>query len=233
VAEGTQTVAAAVARTGNPEEGPHRPPSASDARCRTGAARPVPAEERGPGERVESERFERWERIERGRSIQNERRRIGRRRLERREAGEEGGARLEDGRKAELQGARRRRWTHQAGDAITQYGTLRIERKESLAVLRLDKGRGNAIDGPLVEDIARACAELAADGSVRGVLLASAHPKLFCPGLDLIGLLEHDRAAMERFMARFAESVWALYGLEKPVVAALSGHAIAGGCVLA
>jgi enoyl-CoA hydratase/carnithine racemase len=111
--------------------------------------------------------------------------------------------------------------------------TLRLERDGILAVLRLDKARGNAIDPPLVEDLLTAAADLAKDESVRGVLLASAHPKLFCPGLDLVGLLELDRPAMGRFMLRFAEMMWALYGLRKPVVAAVNGAAVAGGCILA
>jgi enoyl-CoA hydratase len=110
---------------------------------------------------------------------------------------------------------------------------IAIERKGALAVARFDKPRGNAIDEPFVEELARAAADLGADGSVRGVLLASAHPKLFSPGLDLVTLLEYDRPAMERFMRLFAEAVWALYRLRKPVVAAVGGHAVAGGCILA
>ena len=78
--------------------------------------------------------------------------------------------------------------------------TVRLERKGEVAVLRLDKGRGNAVDEELVEDLSEACERIEADDSVRGVLLASAHPKLFCPGLDLVGLFDRDRAGMERFM---------------------------------
>jgi enoyl-CoA hydratase/carnithine racemase len=48
-----------------------------------------------------------------------------------------------------------------------------IERRGRLAVLRLDKPRGNAIDEPLAEALARAAAEMADDDGVRGVLLAS------------------------------------------------------------
>ena len=55
---------------------------------------------------------------------------------------------------------------------------------------------------------------------MKGVLLASAHPKVFSPGLDLVTLIELDRPAMERFMLLFAEMVWALYGLPRPMVAA-------------
>lgn len=111
--------------------------------------------------------------------------------------------------------------------------SLAIERSQGLAVLRLDKPRGNAIDDALARELGRAADELALDDSVRGVLLASAHPKLFCPGLDLVALVEHDRAAMEAFMLAFARSIWALYGLRKPVVAAVNGAAVAGGCILA
>jgi enoyl-CoA hydratase len=56
---------------------------------------------------------------------------------------------------------------------------------------------------------------------------------MFCPGLDLLRLIEYDRSAMESFMLRFAETVWALYGLPKPLLAAVNGHAVAGGCILA
>lgn len=110
---------------------------------------------------------------------------------------------------------------------------VRIERDGRTAVLRLDKARGNAIDEPLVLSLTSATAELAQDDTVRGVLLASAHPKLFCPGLDLVTLAEYDREAMARFMTSFSVAVWALYGLPKPVVAAVSGAAVAGGCILA
>ena len=110
---------------------------------------------------------------------------------------------------------------------------VRLEHDGRLAVLRLDKPRGNAIDEPLVESLAAAAAELARDDGVRGVLFASAHPKLFCPGLDLVSLAAYDRASMGRFMSAFMLAVWALYGLPKPVVAAVSGAAVAGGCILA
>jgi Delta3-Delta2-enoyl-CoA isomerase len=111
--------------------------------------------------------------------------------------------------------------------------TLRIERNEGLAVLRLDKARGNAIDQALIEDLLQAVPTLAGDPEVSGVLLASSHPKLFCPGLDLVGLVALDRQGMRGFMGRFAEAMWALYGLPKPLVAAVNGHAVAGGCILA
>src|SRR5512143_495002 len=85
----------------------------------------------------------------------------------------------------------------------------------------------------MAKDLARATEELSADDGVRAVLLGSAHPKLFCPGLDLLSLIDYERPAMEAFMLSFARAVWSLYGLRKPVVAAVNGAAVAGGCILA
>lgn len=111
--------------------------------------------------------------------------------------------------------------------------SIRLERTGALVTARFDKARGNAIDEPFTQELLDVARQLGTDAEVRGVLLASAHPKLFCPGLDLVTLLEYDRPAMERFMRLFAEAVWALYALRKPVVACIGGHAIAGGCILA
>ena len=111
--------------------------------------------------------------------------------------------------------------------------TLRLERRDGLLLVRLDKPRGNAIDEALIDDLLRAVPEIDGDPGISGVLLASAHPKLFSPGLDLVSLVELDRARMERFMLRFSEAMASLYGLGKPVVAAVNGHAVAGGCILA
>lgn len=111
--------------------------------------------------------------------------------------------------------------------------TIRYERQGPLGIVRLSKARGNAIDAALVEDLLKVTAEASADASLRGLLLASAHPKLFSPGLDLVSLIEYDRAAVRHFMGRFAEMLWSLYGLRRPVVAAVNGAAVAGGCILA
>jgi Delta3-Delta2-enoyl-CoA isomerase len=110
---------------------------------------------------------------------------------------------------------------------------VRVEERGPLRLVRLDKGRGNAIDPPLVEELIAIVAQLRSDESARGVLLASAHPRLFCPGLDLVTLFSLDRPAMEHFMLRFAELLWDLYSLPRPLLAGVSGAAVAGGCVLA
>lgn len=109
--------------------------------------------------------------------------------------------------------------------------TVTLTRDGAIGVLRMERPHGNAIDDALVEALVTALVEAESDPAVRGVLL-TAGGKIFCPGLDLQELSQLDRAAMERFMQRFCALVLALFTFPKPVVAAMHGHALAGGCVL-
>jgi Delta3-Delta2-enoyl-CoA isomerase len=109
--------------------------------------------------------------------------------------------------------------------------SVTLEREGPIAVVRLARAHGNAINDDLVERLVAALAAAESDPEVGGVLLA-ASGKIFCPGLDLQELFPLDRPAMERFMTRFSAAVLTLYAFPKPVVAALHGAALAGGCVL-
>jgi enoyl-CoA hydratase len=109
--------------------------------------------------------------------------------------------------------------------------TLSIEVRDGLATVRLDRTHGNAINGSLTRELGQACRELAEDPAVRGLLLAAAG-RIFCPGLDLQELVGLSRDEMERFVHGFVGTVAEMYAFPKPMVAAIHGHAIAGGCVL-
>ena len=111
--------------------------------------------------------------------------------------------------------------------------TIQIEIKNGIGALRLAGPRGNAMGPALVSDLSSALRLVGSDSSVRAVLLSSAHPKLFCPGLELVALSEATRAEMGEFMVDFATLLTDLFALKKPVVAAVNGAAVAGGCLLA
>lgn len=109
--------------------------------------------------------------------------------------------------------------------------TLKVSVEDGLATVRLDRAHGNAINLDLVDELTSAFRRLDTDRSVRGVMLA-ASGKLFSPGLDLQELVELNRLEMERFLERFNACILGLYTFSKPLVAAIHGHAVAGGCVL-
>lgn len=103
--------------------------------------------------------------------------------------------------------------------------------EEGLATVTLNRAHGNAINVELAEELTRVCREAARDDAIHGLMLAGAG-KLFCPGLDLQELVDLDRPEMERFVIDFATCIAELYSFPKPMVAAIHGHAVAGGCVL-
>jgi enoyl-CoA hydratase len=108
-----------------------------------------------------------------------------------------------------------------------------MERDGATVTLRLAGPRGNAVSSELIRDLGLALDGIEPDPDIQGILLASAHPRIFCPGLDLLEVAPLDRAGMKAFMAGFTALYRRLFAFPKPVVAAVAGHAVAGGCVIA
>jgi enoyl-CoA hydratase/carnithine racemase len=99
--------------------------------------------------------------------------------------------------------------------------------------LRLSRPPVNALDPQVCAALADAVA--ASTGAGARALVLAGGPKVFSAGLDVPFLLSlgGDRAALASAWGEFFRAARALGGCEVPVVAALAGHAPAGGCVLA
>jgi len=99
--------------------------------------------------------------------------------------------------------------------------------------LRLARAPVNALNPQLCDDLRNALASALANGA-QGIVL-SGGPKVFSAGLDvpfLLGLGD-DQAALLQAWTAFFDAARALLDSPVPVVAAMAGHAPAGGCVLA
>ena len=99
--------------------------------------------------------------------------------------------------------------------------------------LKLARGPVNALNPELCGALSTALSEAARDG-VQGLVL-SGGPKVFSAGLDVPYLLSlgDDRATLMAAWESFFGAARALAAFPSPVVAAIAGHAPAGGCVLA
>jgi enoyl-CoA hydratase len=106
---------------------------------------------------------------------------------------------------------------------------MRIEQIGDVALLRLEAGKANAIG---LEFLSALDALVQRLGGARAAVITG-QGKAFCAGLDLPSLIDLDRATMRGFMRRFEEVMLRIFELPMPLVAAINGHAIAGGCVLA
>ncbi len=110
---------------------------------------------------------------------------------------------------------------------------LLSERDGSLLVLTLARGKANALNRALVEELLSEVTAAAADDSVRGLVLASNRPRFFSSGFDVREVFTYDPPGMTEFFGRFIDLYESLYRFPKPLVGAVSGHCFAGGAILA
>ena len=110
---------------------------------------------------------------------------------------------------------------------------FRYEQVNEILVIRMGRGKANALNIAAVEELNNAVDRAAGDPAVRGIVLASDCPAFFCGGFDVSEVFSYDRDNMTLFSARFIDLYEGLYLLPKPVIAAISGHAYGGGSVLA
>ncbi len=109
--------------------------------------------------------------------------------------------------------------------------SLDLARHDDVVELVLVRGRGNALDASLLGEIERGFDELAANGSPPVVLRARGAS--FCTGLDLEDASGRDRGGMRELMGAFHRALTAVFAYPAPTVAAIGGHALAGGALLA
>jgi enoyl-CoA hydratase/carnithine racemase len=106
-----------------------------------------------------------------------------------------------------------------------------IERHNSTAAIMLTRGRVNAIDQRLVSELSTALSELVEDASVTSLVLTG-RGKFFSFGLDVPALYDLTPDEFTSFLQAFCGLCRDLFLFPKPIVAAINGHAMAGGCVL-
>lgn len=108
--------------------------------------------------------------------------------------------------------------------------TVTLEKFGRIALLRLTNGVTNAIGPALVAELSAVLAQVKSE--FNGCVMAGG-TKFFSIGLDLPRLIDFDREAMSRFWDDFDQTVLDWYCVPLPTAAAIDGHAIAGGTILA
>ncbi|HEX3785549.1 MAG TPA: enoyl-CoA hydratase/isomerase family protein [Pseudonocardiaceae bacterium] len=112
---------------------------------------------------------------------------------------------------------------------MTGDGVLDIGERSGVAIVRLCHGKVNAMDTELLAAIASAMRDI--DLGVP-IVLTGTDPT-FSAGADLHRIIDGGPSYVEDFLSALSEAVLAVFDRPAPVVAAVNGHAIAGGCVLA
>ena len=110
---------------------------------------------------------------------------------------------------------------------------VRREDRGPVALLALDRPKAlNSLDSGMLRAIAARCAEIAGDASVRAVVLTG-EGRAFAAGADIAEMRGHSPVEAERFSRLGHATLAALEALPVPVIAAVNGYALGGGCELA
>jgi enoyl-CoA hydratase len=106
---------------------------------------------------------------------------------------------------------------------------LSVEEGDAVAVVRLDHGKVNVLDLEMLVAIAETMKRLA-DGPA---VVLTGTGTVFSAGVDLRRIVDGGPQYVRRFLPALHDALLAVFEHPRPVVAAVNGHALAGGCVLA
>ncbi|WP_299463677.1 enoyl-CoA hydratase/isomerase family protein [uncultured Microscilla sp.] len=110
--------------------------------------------------------------------------------------------------------------------------TLQTTLKDGYAIVTLDRGRANAMNAQMVTELRQTIKAYSEDTKVGGVIL-NGKENFFSAGLDVIELYNYDNEEIKAFWESFFGMIYEMAAFRKPLVAAITGHSPAGGCVLA
>ncbi len=109
---------------------------------------------------------------------------------------------------------------------------VRLEVEDGVGTIRLDRPKMNALNVQVQEEIRAAATEAADRDDVRAVVVYGGE-KVFAAGADIKEMADMSYADMVKRSGGLQSSFSAVARIPKPVVAAITGYALGGGCELA
>ncbi|WP_207433935.1 enoyl-CoA hydratase/isomerase family protein [Sabulibacter ruber] len=117
---------------------------------------------------------------------------------------------------------------------MTQYNNLLLENKGGIMVITVNRpNKMNALNIETVKELNTAMQEVYDDPEVRGVILTGSGEKAFVAGADIAEIAELNEVNGRRFAERGQDVFSMIEESPKPVIAAVNGFALGGGCELA
>ena len=110
---------------------------------------------------------------------------------------------------------------------------ISVEHHGKVVFAKLKHGVTNALNPKVFQELGEILQQIKNDAAVNSFVLGSSNEKFFSIGFDIPQLFEMNRDDFRGFYRVFNQVCLDLFTLPKPTVAAITGHAIAGGCILA
>ncbi|MBG0815305.1 enoyl-CoA hydratase/isomerase family protein [Planomonospora sp. ID82291] len=109
---------------------------------------------------------------------------------------------------------------------------VRVESAGGVATIRLDRPKMNALNGQVQREIAECARQVDADPGVHAVVLYGGE-RVFAAGADVKEMADMPYAEMSAHSSVLQDCFTAVAEIGKPVIAAITGYALGGGCELA
>jgi len=107
-------------------------------------------------------------------------------------------------------------------DLLNEIAILRINRPEALNAMNLD----------VIFELARAIDIISADEGIKVLVITGAGERSFCAGADISYMVNIDAVTAEKYASSAQSVLNKIEKMEKPVIAAINGFALGGGCEL-
>lgn len=111
---------------------------------------------------------------------------------------------------------------------------IQVEPQEDVAIIRINRPEAlNAMNTDVISELSRAIDIVGVDDGIKVVIITGAGDRSFCAGADISYMVDIDPMTAERYASSAQSVLNKIEKLEKPVIAALNGFALGGGCELA
>lgn len=110
---------------------------------------------------------------------------------------------------------------------------IQIEPLEDVCLLRINRPEAlNAMNTDVIAELSRSIDIVGFDDSIKVVIITGSGEKSFCAGADIAYMVNIDPMAAEKYAASAQGVLNKIERLDKPVIAAVNGFALGGGCEL-
>lgn len=106
---------------------------------------------------------------------------------------------------------------------------IEVKHEDGIAVLHMRHGKANALD----TELCQALNDALGHSRTASAVVLTGDERIFSAGVDLVRLLNDGPDYRQALVKSLGEVLDSLFFYPRPVVAAINGHAIAGGCILA
>ena len=111
---------------------------------------------------------------------------------------------------------------------------VQIDLQNDIAILKINRPEAlNAMNLDVIYELSRAIDLVSGDQGIKVVIITGSGERSFCAGADISYMVDIDPVAAEKYASSAQSMLNKIEKMEKPVIAAINGFALGGGCELA